>query len=94
MGLGVRGLGRVLGVAGIALSVGQGYQAYERGDNLGVVKSGLDAGFGAGGTFGGPYGAGAATVYFGVDMTVGWPAASRQIVKRPVITGVTPPFLF
>jgi RHS repeat-associated protein len=86
----LRGLGRVLGAAGIAMSIGRGYQAYERGDRLDVVKCAFDAGFGAAGTFGGPHGAAAATVYFGVDMTVGWGAVGRQASDHPMITGVTP----
>jgi hypothetical protein len=32
------------------------------------------------GTFGGPYGAAAGTVYFGVDMTVGWPYVGQELM--------------
>jgi RHS repeat-associated protein len=86
-------LGRAAGGLGMALSLGQGYQAYQRGDRGGVVKSGFDLGFGAAGTFGGPYGAAASGVYFGVDMTVGWPKMAETALERKVITGFPKPVL-
>jgi RHS repeat-associated protein len=85
--------GKILGGAGMVVSIVQGAQAYKRGDKPGVIKATIDLGFGAAGTFGGPYGAGASAVYFGVDATVGWPAVSRQVNNHPMIT-VTPSPLF
>jgi RHS repeat-associated protein len=91
----LRGLGRVVGIAGIGLSLIEGGQHLRQGERGAAAKSGLDAAFGGVGTFGGPYGAGAATIYFGIDMTMGWPAFGRQATRHPMITGVTPaPFLF
>lgn len=47
------------------------------------------------GSFGGPWGAAGAGVYFGVDMTIGWEGAMRQTAKHPMVVGVRPsPLLF
>ena len=91
----LRALGRVAGIAGVGLSLIDAGQHLRQGNRSAAAKSGLDAAFGVAGTAGGPYGSGAAVLYFGVDMTVGWPAVGRQINEHPMMTGVTPsPLLF
>ena len=73
-------LGRAAGLLGAGLSFYQMSNAFSQGRNAEGRKFALDGGMGLVGTLGGPYGAAAATVYFGVDMTVGWPYVGHQLM--------------
>jgi len=73
-------LGKAAGVLGMGMSLTQGVQAYRQGDKAEVATRGLDFVMGGVGTFGGPYGAAAGAVYFGVDMTVGWPYVGQELM--------------
>jgi len=61
--------GRVAFFVGFANTVSQLHSG-----NISRARAVYDTGFGALGTFGGPFGFGANVIYTGVDMTVGWPA--------------------
>ena len=87
-------LGKVAGIAGYTLSGIQTVQAYRQGGLRAAVKPGVDTAFGVLGTHGGPWGAGASGVYFGVDMTIGWPKMGQTALDHKVITGTPPLFLF
>lgn len=69
------------------ISVVQGTQALSKGNYAGASKSGLDIGMGYVGVAGGPVGAVASGVYFGIDTFIGWDNA----FKRPVPTLPLPP---
>jgi RHS repeat-associated protein len=78
---GFRVLGRVAGVAGMGISGYQAYNAFSQGNNKAGAKYTVDFVMGGVGTFGGPYGAAAGVVYFGVDATVGWDRVGREVSK-------------
>jgi RHS repeat-associated protein len=75
-----RTAGRVVGVISIGISSYQAYSAFAEGDNSSGAKYSVDAVMG-GVSFAGPYGAAAAGVYFGVDMTIGWPRVGRGLTQ-------------
>jgi hypothetical protein len=83
---GFRLLGKASFVIGGALNVSQGIQAYQQGNigfaNNGAAKSGLDIIMGGVGVGGGPVGATASGLYFGVDMTVGWDAVRKEAQRQ------------
>ncbi len=74
-------LSKIIGVAGAGFNVVQGVQSVRQGDNAAAAKSGVDAAMGVVGSFGGPVGAVAGGVYFGVDVTIGWPRVGRELMK-------------
>jgi len=80
---GLRVLGNVAGLIGIGFSASNLYSSVRSGDTPGAAKSGVDISMGGVGMFGGPVGATASAVYFGVDMTVGWPAVGKAVAPTP-----------
>jgi hypothetical protein len=68
--------GQVAGIAGYSLSGIQTIRALRQGGLQEGIKPGTDTAFGIAGTHGGLWGAGAAGIYFLVDMTIGWERAA------------------
>jgi RHS repeat-associated protein len=65
-------VGRASFFVGTGISVYKGVDAYKKGNDIGVMKSGADVTFGTLLTFGGPPGIAIGGSYFAVDATVGW----------------------
>lgn len=76
-------LGKVLGIAGYCYSGFQTVRAYREGGARAAIKPGVDTLFGVIGTHGGPWGAGAGAIYFGVDMTYGWERLASEAAQMP-----------
>lgn len=72
-------LSRAAGVFGAAVSFHQSGIAFSRGHKAEGAKFALDGGMGLAGAFGGPYGAAASAVYFGIDMTIGWEGLGQEV---------------
>lgn len=84
-GLRVAGQGLFLVSSGISLYEGAG--ALQRGDGFGVTKAGVDIGWGAAATFGGPVGLVGGSVYTGTSLLITIPTV-RQHTVEPVTDGM------
>ena len=74
-----RVLGKSMFYVGMGISAVQGGQSLLQGNYGGAAKSGLDITMGRVGLMG-PWGAAASGIYFGVDMTVGWPYVGQELM--------------
>jgi RHS repeat-associated protein len=75
----LRVLGKSMFYAGSIISTVQGGQSLLQGNYGGAAKSGLDITMSRVGLMG-PWGATASGIYFGVDMTVGWPYVGQELM--------------
>ena len=71
-------IGKVAFGAGVLVS---GYNIYNNPTGGVVAKESLNTAVGVIGIYGGPWGAGAAGLYFAVDMSIGWDAVGRAYVN-------------
>lgn len=79
-------LSKAAGLIGMGLRAVGAIQAYKAGNrgfaNNGAAKQSLDIVMGGISTFGGPWGAAAGAVYFGVDMTIGWDRMVNEVAPQ------------